>query len=88
MGYHETKFKAAQSLWTATGLAAKGDLLDEDMELVKHLGLSSGEAVIYGICAAIVDPNKPMPPLTDIAFHLSEKHKRLAMQAILDVLIS
>jgi hypothetical protein len=59
----------ASNLWS---ILHKDDLLFSDGRMVPQRGLSGGEAIVHGICAAIVEPDKHrMPPLDDIATRLS-----------------
>jgi hypothetical protein len=69
MSYSENKYEIASNLWS---ILHKGDLLfsvgSVPPRLVPQTGLSGGQAIVHGICAAIVDPkNHRMPPLDDIA---------------------
>jgi hypothetical protein len=80
MVYREKKDEVAISLWS---LLNKGPLLDSDGELVKQRGLSTGEVIIHGVCAAIVAPqDHPLPPLDDIATRLSEPWRHRILDAL------
>lgn len=84
MSYSQDKYRVASNLWS---ILHKGDLLFSDGRLVPQQGLSSGEALVHGICVAIVDPqNHRMPPLDDIATRLSANIRAEVLGALTDLL--
>ncbi len=84
MSYTEKKYLVASDLWS---ILHKGELLFSDGRLVPQRGLSGGEAIVHGICLAIVDPaTHRMPPLDDIATRLSANIRAEVLGALTDLL--
>lgn len=84
MSYTEKKYKVASDLWS---ILHKGDLFFSDGRLVPQRGLSGGEALVHGVCVAIVDPSgHRMPPLDDIATRLSANIRAEVLGALNDLL--